>query len=306
MKIGIIGNGIHSKRIQKILRTEKIQYLIYKPNNKSYYDKTKFEELKKCDAYFIISINKSHFFYIKKLISNKFIFCEKPPVTSNKDLKTLVKMNNNKIYFNFNFRFSKIAKILEKRNKYKLGNLLYANIISSHGLSYKKEYISSWRSNIKKNPKGVFETVSIHFIDLINYFFNIEKLKKPKLYNKSGIGSAYDTAHASIILKKNILADIFVTYKSALNKKLFFLFENGIIEQNNNQINIKGPARNFNKEGFFKYPKTIAKYNVSDKNDYTHSLKESVLFFLKHAKLNKKFKYELFKCSVLSNQFLLK
>ena len=44
--------------------------------------------------------------------------------------------------------------------------------------SLKKLYKNNWRSDIAKNPKGTFETVSIHWIDLINYHFKIEKINK--------------------------------------------------------------------------------------------------------------------------------
>ena len=47
MKVGIIGNGNHSKRIQEILLRKKILFTIYKPNNKKYYDKIELDELKK-------------------------------------------------------------------------------------------------------------------------------------------------------------------------------------------------------------------------------------------------------------------
>ena len=175
MKVGLIGNGYHSKRIQKILKKKNINFFLYKPSKPSYYNIEDFEIIKKCNVIFIITPNKTHLDYIKKLHSKRYIFCEKPPVNSIKDLNNLKKINSKKIYFNYNFRFSKISQILEKRNQYKVGKLIYANIIVSHGLALKKEYKKSWRSNKKKCPKGVFEIVSIHWIDLINYHFKIIK-----------------------------------------------------------------------------------------------------------------------------------
>ena len=47
MKIGIIGNGNHSKRIQKILKKININYFIYKPKSKNYFNKEQYIELKK-------------------------------------------------------------------------------------------------------------------------------------------------------------------------------------------------------------------------------------------------------------------
>ena len=55
-----------------------------------------------------------------------------------------------------------------------MGNLLYGNIINSHGLAFLKT-LQIRGDQIKKNKLGFYETVSIHDIDLINYFFKIKK-----------------------------------------------------------------------------------------------------------------------------------
>ena len=107
-------------------------------------------------------------------------------------------------------------------------------------------------------------------------------------------------------LKNNSIVNIFTTYNSAYIKKNFFLFNNGFLEQNNNEIIVKGPAKNFDKKGFFKSPKTIVKYSIKDNVDYEKSLFKSVSIFLNHAKNNKKFSNKLFNISIKSNEFLLK
>jgi len=250
MKIGLIGNGFHAKRIQKILKKKKIKFFLYKPSRPNYYNINDFEIIKKCDVIFILTPNKTHLDYIKKLYPKRYIFCEKPPVNSIKDLNILKKINSKKIYFNYNFRFSKLSQVLEKRKKYKIGNLIYANLITSHGLALKKEYKNNWRSNIRKSPKGVYEVISIHWIDLVNFHFDIHKIAKPKLLNHSGIGNSFDTSLVEITTPEKSLVNIFSTYNSAYSKRLLFLFENGIIEQNDGVLNIRGPAINLDKRGF--------------------------------------------------------
>ena len=305
--IGIIGNGGHSKRIQKILKRKKLNFFIYKPDRPKYFENKSFKKLKKCKVIFIISPNNSHYNYIKKLHNkNNYIFCEKPPVAKLDELKKIRKIYNGKIYFNFNFRFSKFSEILKNIKKYKLGKLLYANLISSNGLALKKEYKKSWRSNFKQCPKGIFEIVAIHYVDLINFFFKIKKLKGPYLLNNSAVGTSFDTAHTELKLNNNVIVNIFTTYNSAYTKKLFFLFSNGIVEQNNNEITIKGPAKNFDKKGFFKAPKIITRYKIGDKKDYENSLFKSVSLFLNYVKKNKKFDINQLNKSLKSNEFLLK
>ena len=118
IKIAIFGNGNHSKRIQQILIKKKFKFIIYKPDNKKYYDKKKFEEVKKCNVIFIISPHNTHYYYISKLKEKRYIYCEKPPVSSLRQLKNLSKFSSNKIYFNFNKRFSAMGKIFDNINSY--------------------------------------------------------------------------------------------------------------------------------------------------------------------------------------------
>lgn len=304
LRVGIIGNGFHSKRIQNILRKKKISFFLYKPNRPKYYDFEEFEKLKKCNVIFIISPNKTHLDYIKKLYNKRYIFCEKPPVSSKKEIEQLKKIKSNKIYFNFNFRFFKISEILKKRNIYKLGELLNSNLVHSHGLALKKEYKKSWRSNIKKSPKGVYEIVSIHWIDLINFHFGIKKINKPHLNNFSGIGNSFDTSSVQLELMNKSVVNIFSTYNSAYSKRLFFLFQNGIVEQTDNLIEIKGPAINLDKDGFFIKPKMIKRFNISEKKEYSYSLEKSVDFFMKIVKSKKSFSKKEFHLAISSNKLI--
>jgi predicted dehydrogenase len=305
MKVGLIGNGFHSKRIQKILKKKNINFFLYKPSRPDYYNVKDFEILKNCDVIFIISPNKTHLSYIKKLYSKRYIFCEKPPVNSIKDLNSLKKINSKRIYFNYNFRFSKISEILEKRNQHKIGKLIYANLITSHGLALKKEYKNNWRSNLKKSPKGVYEVISIHWIDLINFHFNIDDIEKPKLLNRSGVGNSFDTSLVEIKTPDSSLVNVFSTYNSAYSKRLFFLFENGIIEQIDNILSIRGPAINLDKRGFFKKPKLIESYKINENNDYNNSLEKSITFFLNKVKEKEFFNKKLFNFALKSNSLIL-
>ena len=306
MKVGLIGNGVHSKRIQKILKKKGIQYFLYKPNRPNYFNFYEFENLKKCNVIFILTPNKTHYNYTEKLKNNRYIFCEKPPVNSLKELNNLKKINNKRIYYNYNFRFSAISEILEKKNKYKLGKLIYANIVIAQGLALKSSYKKNWRSDLKKCPKGIYETVSIHYLDLINFHFDIKTIKKPKLINYSGVGNSFDTSLVELILRNNSYINIFSTYNSPLSERLFFLFENGIVEQHDSKISIRGPAMNLDRKGFFKVPKSLRTFKIDAKVDYEYSLEKSVTFFLNHVKKNKLFNKKLFKKSYESNFFILK
>ena len=304
LKVGIIGNGYHSKRIQKILKKKKINYFIYKPSGKSYFNEKEFELLKNNKVIFILSPNKTHFDYIRKLSKDRYIFCEKPPVNSLRELNELKKINKEKIYFNYNARFSRLSNLIKIRHKFKLGKLIYASFVIGHGLALKKEYINSWRANKRLCPKGVFEVVSIHIIDFINYHFNIKKIETPALINLSKKGNGYDTSHIKIILDNKAIVDVFSSYITPFIKKNILIFENGTIEQNEKNITINGPAINLDKKQFFIKPKLIKKFVINDENDYLNSLKDSVNYFLKIVKTNKNFKKKMTDCSLASNHLL--
>ena len=303
-KIAIIGNGSQSKRIQRILNKLNLGYFIYHPSNKQ--SKITFGDVLVSDAVFICSPNNTHIEYIKKLGKNKYIFCEKPPVNKIIDLKYLKKEDYKKLYFNFNYRFSSISKILKDSNKFKLGNLLYGSIIFGHGLASKKEYINSWRSKKNECPKGVFEVVSVHIIDLINFYFNVKKINLPTLTNVSGIGNSYDTSKITINLSNNSHIDIFSTYFSPYHEEWSLIYENGIIKFENGILVIRGPKNIFNKKGFFKKPKIIYKKLISEQKDFDDSLVDSTNYFISVFKKNKPFPKEIFKKSLDTNWIILK
>ena len=106
-------------------------------------------------------------------------------------------------------------------------------------------------------------------------------------------------------LKNDALVNIFSTYNSSYAKNLFFLFENGIIEQRDNIIKIRGPSLNLDKKGFFKPPKIIKIIKINENKDYTNSLYDSVTFFLKYVKNKKMFNKKILDISIKSNSLIV-
>ena len=102
------------------------------------------------------------------------------------------------------------------------------------------------------------------------------------------------------------MAKIFISsFIFFYNKNLFFLFHNGIVEQRNNLIKIKGPTLNLDNKGFFKSPKTIRSFNINENKDFKNSLVESVNFFLNHARNKKKFSKKIINISFKSNSLIV-
>ena len=122
--------------------------------------------------------------------------------------------------------------------------------------------------------------------------------------NFSGVGNSFDTSSVQLELNNKSIVNIFSTYNSAYSKRLFFLFQNGIVEQTDNLLEIKGPAINLDKNGFFIKPKVIEKFNINEKNEYNYSLEKSVDFFMRIVKLKKTFSKKDFNLAISSNKLI--
>ena len=181
----------------------------------------------------------------------------------------------------------------------------YINIISGHALALKKDYKLNWRSQKKHCSKGIFEMVTIHWIDLINYFFQIKKSYKPNFLNLSKNGTSYDNCSIRIKLKNNSYADIFNSYTTPLIKKKLFVFQNGIIEQDNKFLRVSGPALNLNKNNYVKEPKNILKFKVDEKKDKLYSLRKSIDYFFSIIMKNSKFPQRETNISTKTTEYLL-
>jgi predicted dehydrogenase len=306
-KIGIIGFGSQAKRIIKILeKSKKKIHFIYKKNfNKKEINKkftNSINDLKKCKIIFICSPNNTHFKYIKQFYKKRYIFCEKPPVDKISDLKLLNKFDQSKIFYNFNYRFSKINEAIIKTKELKFGKLLYGNIIFGHGLATKKNYNNSWRA--KNNKQGVYDIVGVHLIDLINNNFKISNISKKLSYLYKGFSA--DNSFFSIKLDYFAQIDCFTSYTSPYEQKFNFIFENGLLEIANNSIVHKGPRDTFDKKGFFISPKILAKKKLNNNEDFELSLKKSVNYFMKISGNNRIFNLKKNKISLKSNMLLLK
>jgi len=298
----VLGNGNHSKRVQKILKKLKKNFKVY--TSKDLKIRNKILEILDSKATFIITPNHTHWKLIK-LFKNNYIFCEKTPVTKSKDLNNLKKISYNKIFFNFNRKFSKIYFYLDKIiKKYKLGNLIYGLFTSSKGLALKKSYNSNWRSKKKFNKSGVFETVSIHSLDLINELFGIKKIKNISK-NNSKVGNAPDTSFGEVKVNSGNIINVFSTYNSSLDIFIKLYFKNGIFEYDGKYLSLKYPTKKFDNKGQFVTPPVVFKEKIIFNNDYLFSLEKSIKYFINKVDSKKFFSKKEFNNSVKINKYVI-
>lgn len=313
-KIGIIGFGNHSSRIISILKTfENIEiYKIFHPT-KVVLEKigtNQFDDLYDCDCILILSPDDTHFEYLSKLSKNYngYIFCEKPIVTKLDELEKLENINENKkkkIFFNFNFRFSKLSEIIKNEiNKNEIGEISHINIFSTHGLAFKKEYLDSWRSDKNKNRHNILDSLAIHYLDLILFQMgNITNLYYyPRLVSKNG--NTFDTCSLTLEVK-NTSVLIYCSYANPKINEIVIIGTDGYITIRDNKKEIFSPRDSFDSKGFFVKPLRIGNEDFNFENEYTCSLKRSLEYFIDCVKNKKLIDLENFDASLMTTKLLI-
>jgi len=305
--IGLIGNGSQAHRIKSALQVAGLNLdCIFKPSLRDGDDGVTddFGEILACDTIFLCSPNNTHFYYLKRLLGERYIFCEKPPVQKQEHLSDLKELDNGKVHYNFNLRYSELSNFLDKARELDFGELISANITFSHGLATKSDYSGSWRADPAVCPKGVFEIVSIHAIDLVGYHFDIESIASNELANRSGVGAGVDTANTVIALRNGGRVNVFATYFGPYFFQWTFVFENGLFNFDSNGITLRGPRDVFDQRGYFKLPPVLTHKSIDFNLDHEKSIESSVALFLKTALGEEQFDLRSTELSFFSNSLL--
>ena len=314
ISIGIIGYRNHAQRLISLVdsSTECRLKCIFHPNKKidDQRGTNNFSDLLECDVVIIASPNNTHYDYLKKLESfSGYVFCEKPPVVNLDELNKLKKIKDSKsrrTFFNFNYRFSELNEILKKyMNSKEIGKIVFIEIIASQGLAFKKEYIDSWRADGRNNKFNLLDTVTIHYLDLINQHFGISKNQFyfPKLVSNNG--TSYDTGH--LLLEYDTFnVSIINSYATPFIGELLIIGTNGHISIKNDILEIKTPRDTFDKDNFFVSPPTLFTKKFNMQNDYYSSLKNSFNFFISNVVNKKEFDISLYETSLDTTQLTLK
>ena len=186
MDISFVGLNGHGKRLRDIVKkipNINIKNIYYhkKVDNDNLRGLTNnIEDLLKSDAIFIASPTHFHLDHLIKLRNYKgYIFLEKPAVNTLEEIDQLIAFTNSfksKIFINYNFQFSSLAQIITNQmNSINIGDILWLDIHTSHGATFRESWDKSWR--LFEETVWTFETTGIHFLQFAALNFgSISKL----------------------------------------------------------------------------------------------------------------------------------
>lgn len=278
MKAGFIGyRGFAGKLSRLFEETGRVKtFLFYHP------EKTipglnctrDLRDLLDSDFIVIASPDWSHGEYLRKLRGYKgYIFCEKIPVTKREDLKNLMNNPNGRLYFNFNYRKSRLMDILFEHSK----DILYISARLGYGIALKEGYRENWRGKPDKARLGVFQLTGIHFMDLVTFPFGrpIEYFVSAR--NKSPFGKTADNFRMGCEFANGIMSDLFLSYTSPYNYRIEIITTDSLLEITETEYVVRGPRDTFDSKGMFSLAPVIKREKIAL---YDDSLRNSVGYFL--------------------------
>ena len=316
IKLGIIGYRNHAAKLLSILQNKRDVTVktIFHPDKKIDDSRftNNFNDLLDTDAVIIASPNHTHFNYVEQLLKgfSGYIFCEKPPVTSEEELTKLERKSSSekaRIFFNFNIRFGGLNEIIQNCiNSESMGKILNLQIIHTHGFAFREKYLSSWRSDGEKNLHNILDAISIHYIDLLNLNFGQiqESHYFPQLVSENG--TSFDTGYIFLKYNNGITASIMNSYATPSITEFLMIGTNGFLTIRNNETILLSPRDTFNSEGNFTCPPALKRTEFNFEDEWKSSHEKSLEYFLTCVSENNPIPTNQFKSSIESNRFLLK
>jgi predicted dehydrogenase len=327
-QVVVIGYKNHAKRVIDFLcghpSVEKV--LVYHPNSKKIKDLSKnlvskiqyssnWSDLINTNAFFICSPNGTHVDYIKKILSNviinntpPYIYCEKPPGISKKDLHWL-KNNNRKLsetlYFGFNYRFSNVHRQLKEIiSSGKIGVPIYSNFCISHGLAFKEGMQKNWRFNDSSIFSRITGNLGIHYVDMcLDCFGAIEKVSIKERNVAKNLQA--DTAIINLSFDSGMICNIFLSYATVFSQTIDVFFSDGLFKENNSVIKIFHPRDTFNLNDEFCQPKPYYNDKNLEKKYSESGLFESLSYFISKVESGDSFPKQKYNQSLRANEIFL-
>lgn len=239
------------------------------------------------DAVFILSPNKTHYPYLRRLLagSSARVYCEKPPVVSAAEARALTALapaHKRRVHFNFNFRHTRLASALAA-SRSRHGRLLSVEIAHTHGLAFKKGYAATWRGDRGESRLGVLETVGIHYLDLVDALVSPIESLRSELLNGSGRGASPDTAFCDFVLRGGARGRLFCSYAAPFRRDIRLTYTDAVVHAGPDGVAVHAPRDTFDAKGRFA-PPPVRRVRFDLSRDIENSVASSVRAFLAAAR----------------------
>jgi predicted dehydrogenase len=322
--IGIIGYQNHASRLRDIIAKnsnvklitiyhpdkDKIDTLLKQKDNSQLIYTHIWSDLEEVDAYIIASPSETHSNYLKKIIASyigrsnlPYIYCEKPCATSLTELRWLKESSEElypKLFFGFNYRFSKISCLIKETLKEKtFGKPIYVNFNITHGLAYKNSVAENWRFTDSDIFSRISGNLGIHYIDLC--ISNFGKIHEIDIFEINIAGHQKpDTSQIRLKFKDNFIANIFLSYATVFSKEMTLFLSDAVLKVDEKDSRVFYPRDTYNLDGSFRQPVGKNYVSMTDCDRSSSGLQEIVSYFLKTVNNREHFKIEDFNLSLKS------
>jgi predicted dehydrogenase len=318
LHFGSIGCRNHASRIIQLVNASGIARVshVFNPNRIPTSEELsgaihakRLNELLECQAIGILSPNSTHWSYISKLLEmgySGYLFCEKPPVVNRSEWESLSTLENDRLFFDFNLRFSSFARAFRQTLEAgSIGEVIHAEAFLSHGLAFVKGFDQSWRANVETHARGVFESVAVHFVDLFGWLIGPVQSLEETPGNFAKKGTASDTCLLNLRHDGGSTSVIFASYSAPFAFRIAITGTNGMLVFEDGVTKLFSPRDTFDSRGYFQKPPAKEEFKAIGGDLFGESLGDSVRFFLEHCANFKSFPPEFFRASVNTNRWLI-
>ena len=322
MLVGVIGPGIQAGRIvkQTIQSGLDCRFLVYLHREGLQFDSIgcreisttrRLDALLDCDAIIVASPNETHTDYIRFFYEHSYkgyVLCEKPPAQVSGDIDYLERLDDRfkgRMYFHFNYRKSLYFEGLKQDGqRYDLGKIIHIAVLTGHGLGLKPHYKNSWRSDARRHSGGIFETVSIHFLDMLLLLFGMPSKMTMYPSAHSPYGTAMDNSLFACQFENRVTFSIAASYTTPFISNMTVLYENGMVTYDREK-QVFSPRETYDDRGLFITPPLIKRVSIDRRIIAENSLASSVDYFFTTVKECKTFPLMEYFASLATNRVII-
>ena len=245
LNIAVRGYGSHCKKLLQVM--ESLGYnidLLFLPRSiEAWKDISGKHQI---DACLITSPNSTHVSYAEaavNLFDGAYIYCEKPFVNHINDLKKAHDLiETGRITLGFNLRSSILQNTINGlTGQHDLGGIIGIEISVCYPFALRNSYLESWKSSPIHSPLGVVENLAVHYIDFVNYTWNIKSmLEAGSVY----VDSLPTTTNIVANLENGATANMHFSYSESYANRFILSLKGGKIVIDDKAFTIFAPVLN--------------------------------------------------------------